>query len=135
MLEVMLKGSERVLKGLQKEKEKSEKALAKSIRIQAFRLRKQLVQEIEAGAPGGRRFRMLSYLGQYTLRRRTPRDKALMRLAKSVRVHIEKPYRVRLGWVGPQVSKSWKRLAKMHQEGFTTEVTAVHPPCGRGGPG
>lgn len=28
-----------------------------------------------------------------------------------------------VGWVGPKVSKSWKRIAEAQQKGFTSEIT------------
>jgi len=114
------------LKSLEKSlgaKIKSErKALNNAIKVEGFRLRKVLIDEIKQGAPGGKAFAPRTYISKaYT---RKPRQKPLVRLTLGARYYIptKDPIVMHIGWVGPGVSKSWKRLAEMHQEGFTSPV-------------
>jgi hypothetical protein len=80
-----------------------------------------LQKEVREGAPGGKRFSPLSMIQ----RKRARRTKPLRTLANAVRYHIYKqdPIEMRIGWTGPHVSKSWKRIAEKHQKGFEVQVT------------
>lgn len=123
MIEVEVRGVKALARALGAIHKEEVKALETSIKAEGFQLMKVLKKEIEAGAPGGKRFAPLSFLARKRGRgsvNRTP----LGRLAKSVRYQIRKdPYQVKVGWVGSRVSKSWKRIAAMQQEGFSHEVT------------
>lgn len=123
MLSVVVKGAERVLKDLEKDRKETEKALHTAIRVEGFSLMKQLKSEIRAGAPGRRRFRPLTYLGRYGGKKR--KNNPLARLALPIRYHIDKkdPFVIKIGWTGPQVSKSWKRLAALLQKGFSRRIS------------
>jgi len=88
-----------------------------------------LRREIQAGAPGGRAFSPLSQIA--TKRRyRNKKKPPLYRLAVPVRYRTD--YRdggmeVSIGFVdplkGPKLSKSWRRLAQLHQAGKRIPVT------------
>lgn len=119
-LSVNVRGLARLQAALKAEGKRQNRALETAIKVEGFRLRKVLQSEIRAGAPGGRRFAALSEIRARTGRSRRP----LRRLATAVRYHVTKePFQMAVGWTGPKVSKRWKALAEMHQEGFTREVT------------
>jgi hypothetical protein len=56
---------------------------------------------------------------------RRPTAKPLSRLASAIRYHFirKDDPEVRIGWTGPQVSESWKRIAEKQQKGFRQRVT------------
>jgi hypothetical protein len=114
------------------------KALNVAIRKEGYELRKQLISEIRHGAPGGKPFKPRSYWSKAW--RGSIRQPALYSLAvyekhgrrtmpgmdlSPIRYHIPEkdPIYMQIGWVGPKVSKSWKYLAKIHQEGFTAPIS------------
>jgi len=113
---------------LQKAWQLRKKASETATRVEAFRLSRLLKEEIRQGAPGGRPFSPLTEMAK-RLRRpanRTP----LRRLAVPIRyaaIRAAGKYRVSIGFVDPgrgrPLSKSWKRIAKIHQEGFTQALT------------
>ena len=105
------------------------KAYQTAVKVEVFRLSKSLKDEIKSGSPGGRAFSPLSQIA--TKRRyRNKKKPPLYRLAVPVRYRTD--YRdgqmsVSLGFVdpykGPKLSKSWKRLAQLHQAGGKIPVT------------
>jgi hypothetical protein len=104
---------------LKKESRRQKKAFETAVKVEGFRLRKRLQQEIRQGAPGGAEFAPLSMIQ----RRRSRRKTALRPLAKAVRYHVTRGesggLEMRIGWTGPKVSKAWKRIAERQQEGYT----------------
>lgn len=133
-----IKGIGRISRDLEQARKQEEKALQTAIKVEGFRLRKQLKLEIARGKPGGIPFAPLTFLGRHTkasnIRGRDQarqfgsyraKKKALRRLGTAVRYYIPSggPWRMLIGWVGPGVSKAWKKLARIHQEGFETPVT------------
>ncbi len=126
MINVTIKGAESLVRELKTEEEREKKALATAIRVEGFRLMKTLKREIRQGAPGGSRFKPLAKIASSRRRGRSRRSsKALQKAAMAVRYFVpsREPFEMRIGWVGPQVSKSWKRLMAIQQEGFTREIT------------
>lgn len=63
-LKSTLKGLDHVGKILKTESARQEKALETAGKVEGFRLMRLLKKEIQAGAPGGRRFKHLSYLAR-----------------------------------------------------------------------
>ena len=142
-LSLEVKGLKQLQQAFKAERVKQQKALNTAIKVEGYRLREVMQQEIRKGAPGGRSFAPLTVLGARTkasnlrgkadieefgrvgtLRR--PKKSALQRLATSVRYYIpNKRYNMEMyvGWTGPHISKSWKHLAKIHQEGFTRAIS------------
>ena len=96
-------------------------------RVEGYRLSTLLKKEIRQGAPGGRKMAPLTYIGRRwthakgVISKSMRPDKPLARLAIAVRYYVKSrfPFLMEIGFVGPKVSKSWKRLAQKHQEGFT----------------
>lgn len=127
----VFRGVDDTARWLKKEHARSEKSMETAIKVEGFRLRRRLKTEIRKGAPGGRQLEPLSYIARRAHRsaqgggRISPNRKPLSRLALGVRYDVQtRPaFAFKVGWVGPKVSKSWKRLAKMHQEGFTRDIT------------
>jgi hypothetical protein len=122
MIEVQIKGAAALAKALNAASQEENKALETAIRVSGYRLRKTLQQEIRSGAPGGQRFAPLSLMARK--RGKSAKRSPLRRLATAVRYHVTRdPFSMAVGWVGPRVSKSWKRIAEEHQKGFTIPVT------------
>ena len=105
------------------------KAYQTAVKVEGFRLAKSLKDEIKSGSPGGRAFSPLSQIA--TKRRyRNKKKPPLYRLAVPVRYRAD--YHdgrmdFSIGFVdphkGPKLSKSWKRLAQLHQAGGKIPVT------------
>ena len=112
--------------GHQGQGKRQEKDLQTAVKVEAYRLRSQLKKDIRSGAPGGKRFEPLTFLARRKRggKRFTP-NKPLSRLALPISYHIKKykPFQIAVGWTGPRVSESWKRIAERQQEGFTSPVT------------
>jgi len=131
MIEVAIKGARALERGIADADRKTwtpvkiKRALSVAMKVEGYKLRRNLQKEIRAGAPGGKSFSPLSIIAQYRTGRKR-RAKPLSRLAIAVRYMVtsKDPFEMHIGWVGPKISKSWKRLAAMHQEGFTREVGA-----------
>lgn len=129
-----LKNLEKAVRAADKE---SRKALQTAVKVEGFRLRGVMLSELRAGAPGGRKFPGLSYLRRYSGGRLRPdrpygisqADAAIRGGGRSmgsiIRYHVEKndPVEVAVGWSGPKISNSYKRLALALQEGFESSVT------------
>jgi hypothetical protein len=141
-----LQGADKVAKGLKKADAFVGKSLNTAVRVEGYRLKKLLQAQIRSGAPGGRRFAPLSYIAR-RLHGRSPNRNPLKRLALGIRYHVvQKPFAMAIGWVGPQtgfdarmamagdpfsrgiaeghhVSKSWRRIAFLQQQGFTRRIS------------
>ncbi len=106
------------------------KAARTAVKVEGFRLMKALKSDIKAGAPGGRPFSPLTKMATYR-RGRNRKKPPLYRLAVPVRYRTD--YRkghmdMTIGFVdpykGPKLSKSWKKIAKLHQSGGRVPVTS-----------
>jgi len=118
----------------QKELEKADKArvsaASTAVKVEGFRLRNLLKEEIRKGAPGGRPFSPLSVIAQarkYRQKNKSP----LSRLAVPIRYRANYDSKggmtFEVGFVNPtrgaKLSKSWIRLAQLHQQGGKLPVT------------
>ncbi len=109
-----LNGLAHLQKQLKADRKNEIKALETAIRVEGFRLRKLLKQEIRAGDPGGRQFAPLSMIA----RRLNRTSKPLRKLANSVKYQVNKtPFSLALGWPG-NAGKTWRRIALAQQEGY-----------------
>lgn len=113
-----------------------DKATDVAIRVEGNRLRKLMKAEIKAGAPGGRQFAPLSVIARRFVRGRE--KKPLERLAIPVRYWFRKTdtgSAAHVGFTGGdvvdiqgrqnsnnQLSRSWVRLAVMHQQGYSYPI-------------
>ena len=124
---------------------KISKARINAVKIEGYRLKLALQQELLAGTPGGQKFppmRRISQLSrQYQAmhgsrlwdKTHIPKpgmdDPALRALAIPVRYEAKKmgdDYRVRVGYVKSKgVSESWRKIAYKQQEGFTVPLTPL----------
>jgi len=126
MLNVITKGFAGLERTLKTEGKRQEKAMNTAIKVEGFRLMRLLKKQIQAGAPGGQKFEPLTYLARsFGGAGRLRPNKPLRRLAVAVRYFVkdQSPFDMRIGWVGPRTSKSWKRIAEMQQEGFESGMT------------
>lgn len=127
---VTIKGIKRTKRWLEAKKSEAEKAMNTALKVEGFRLRNEMQKEIRAGAPGGRRFDPLSHISRGLFRSRPRPDRPLAALARAVRYAVtrKKPYTVNVGFIQPTsgyfgISKRWINLARLHQEGFTRNIT------------
>lgn len=122
MIKVTAVGLKKLSRGINYESKRQKRALDTAVKVEGFRLMKLLKQEIRDASPGGQRFAPLRRITWGSNRKtRTP----LRRLAVAVRYFIadRDPLEMHIGWTGPRVSASWKRIAKKQQEGFTETLT------------
>ena len=93
------------------------KALETAVKVEGYRLMRALKAQIRGGNIAGPEKSMIA-------RKISRSTRPLRRLATAVRYQVERqPFAFHFGWVGPKVSKSWKRIAIRQQEGFTQQVT------------
>jgi len=122
MLKVTVRGLKNLQKDLKVESRRQKRALTTAVKVEGFRLRKELVKEIKRGAPGGRKFAPLTWIARawHQGKGNWRANKPLAGLTRGIFVHFNKsPMFVEVGWAGPRSSVTMKRLAKEHQEGFT----------------
>ncbi len=135
-----LKGAKSVGRFLEQERDKSQKAHKTAMRVEAFRLRREMKSDIKKGAPGGRAFVPLSYIARRMMRkvhgeggagvRQSPNRKPLSRLHTAVRYSVASvtPFVMKVGFVGHgggmnQISSTWRRIAEQQQIGFTRLIS------------
>ncbi len=114
------------------------------VRVEGYRQKKKLQEEIKAGSPGGAPFKPLTWLAKIMRERKyghyvpsggstrevlgkTANWPPLYRTFHGIRYNVTYPYQNSMnfafGFGTPQTSVQWKRLARMQQEGFTAPVT------------
>lgn len=118
IIKMTTRGFKNLERTLKVEGKRQKKALDTAVRVEGFRLMRLLKAEIRKGNPGGRRFAPLSFIARRRMHR--GRNTPLRRLALGVRYFLadRNPLELHIGWAGPKVSKRWKYLAKVLQEGF-----------------
>jgi len=109
---------------LERADKKRVKAAETATRVEAFRLMKELKAELRESAPGGRRLDPLSEIAKRRRYGAAKNKGPLYRMAIPVRYRIDRVagnFMATFGIVdpkkGPGLSKSWKRLARIHQSG------------------
>jgi len=109
---------------LQKNAKAVQKAGKTAVKVEGYRLKKELSNEIRSGNPGGVSFAALSVIGAYS--GRPYNRKPLKKLAGAVRYKAEyhdDNLKFRFGFIAEKSSKAWARIAKHSQEGMVTTVT------------
>jgi hypothetical protein len=124
MIEASIKNLSNLQKDISAIRKAEVKALDTAVKVEGYRLRTLLKNEIKSGSPGGRTFKPLTIMARRK-GRGFKANKPLQRLALGIRYHVAKqsPLELHIGWTGPQVSESWKRIAERQQEGFSSPVT------------
>lgn len=138
-LSASISGVKKTVNWLKHQQEESRKAQETAVKVEGFRLKNKMQAEIRKGNPGGRQHTPLSYIARRlsknvlimggVTRRQNPNRAPLERLAHGVRYNLDNyPFEMKIGFVQPTsgphtVSKSWRRLATAHQEGFDREIT------------
>lgn len=104
------------------------KAAQTAVKVEGFRLSKELKNEIRSGSPGGRSFSPLSAIA--SMRRYGKNKSPLFRLSIPIRYRVNYQggaMSMEIGFVDPskgaRISKSWVRLAQLHQAGGKLPVT------------
>jgi hypothetical protein len=126
MLKATLKGAKQLKKALKAQSKRQRKALETAIKVEGYRLRRELKKEIRSGSPGGKKFEPLTFLARRKRgSKRFKPNKPLSRLALPIMYHVKSkdPFKMAIGWTGPRVSNSWKKIAERQQEGFAAPVT------------
>ena len=119
---IVVKGARALQKEIKKGEEKTKRALFTAMRVEGFTLMKQLRKEIRKGSPGGKAFKPLQTIS--SPRKRPP----LRRLATIVHYRVTKkshPPEVEVGFIGMRgmpLSKSWTRITKQQQAGFSIKI-------------
>ncbi len=121
-LNIAVKGSGAVIRRVEREKRKKDKALQTAIKVESFRLQRVIRQGIRTASPGGQRLEAKTAIA----RRRNGRfenKKPFRGMASSVRYDFD-PLKneARIGWTNRSAARLlW--LAERYQEGFETKVT------------
>lgn len=136
MITRIISNIEQFKKEIQADQEKVYKSAVSATKVESFRLRTVLKEEIRKGAPGGQKFAPRTELSKRHVGEQlfsgnwaflTP---ALYKLAIPVRYRVEKGEHktvFEIGFVGKNtrdVSRAWARIAEKHQEGFDTSMEA-----------
>jgi len=124
-IQPILRGFKALDRILKTESQRQEKLLETAVKVEGYRLMRQLKKEIREGSPGGSKFKDLTYLSRaWGGKGRLRTNKPLRRLALAVRYLVQKaPFSMQIGWVGSRTSKSWQRIAIRQQEGFESPVS------------
>jgi len=112
-------GVNKLQKALKAESRQQRKALNLAVRVEAFRLMKQLKADLRKGAPGGQTVAPLSMIERRRFHK--GRNRPLANLAVAARYYVmdKDPAQLAVGFTGPKISKSWQRIALQLQEGYT----------------
>lgn len=124
LAKLIWKNSQAVKKDLDAADKKRVKSAEVATRVEGFRLSKLLKEQIRAGAPGGHRFAPLSMIAKRRNRGAMGRN-PLQRLAMPIRSQVERPdgrFNVAVGFAGKKISKSWKRIAELLQQGGSVSM-------------
>lgn len=128
MANFIVKNLKQFQQALQKADKDRIKAAQTAVKIEGFRLSKALKADIRSGAPGGRAFSPLSTIA--SIRRHGKNKSPLFRLAIPVRYRVDYQggnMTMQIGYINPGkgkgLSKSWQRLAMLHQAGGKIPVT------------
>lgn len=115
------RGAKMVRESVRRALKEENKAMETAVRVEGFRLRKQLMSDLRTNAFHHEPLSHISFYGRTAARRNNP----LLPLAKHVRYHVTRdPFSVAVGWTGPRLSHSWKRIALRLQEGARRPVEA-----------
>ena len=123
-IKLTIRGIKKTQAALKKAKKDEDKAFKTAVRVEAYRLHNVLKDEIREGAPGGKRFEPLTLIARHMWGKKPGRS-PLYRLAGGVRYWVasQEPFLVYVGFTGPKVSRSMKRLATILQTGEHFPVT------------
>ncbi len=96
-----------------------QKAAETAVKVEMYRLKSALAADLKSGGAGASRFAPLKVVSRGTNTKRKP----LSRLAAGVRYEVKNTGKdqtsYRVGFTGPQSSKSWMRIAHSAQDGGT----------------
>lgn len=127
LLTVTVKGAKKAQKTLRRERQREVRAFETAVKVEGFRLRKVLQQEIRAGAPGGEAFAPLTSLARglgIRTSRRIRKDRPLIRLANAIYYEMDsgRDFKMRIGFT-KRAAPFMRDLAEMHQKGFERPIS------------
>ena len=119
--DISVKGLARLCCALSVARQKEKKALQTAFKVEGHRLKKVLQEELKASKPGGKRLKSLSMISTHLKgKRNTP----FARLVGAIRYNESYDGNtIKVGWTGPMVKRSIKRMAIQAQEGGTRSVS------------
>lgn len=123
---------------LQADQKRFSKAARDAVKVEGYRLYRELKKEIEAGTPGGQKFAPRSELSKRFVGETLVKSGStwgmlmnpLWKLAPQVRYNVkdtENNFSAEIGFTSPPkkpVSRAWIRIAEKHQEGFNASAQA-----------
>jgi len=149
---VLIKGVEKTLRGIKQAEIQQLRNINTAFRVEGFKMKNELQQQIRDGSPGGFRWDPLTQLARRWFGRR--KNNPLHKLARGIRYHVPNTPvpTLQVGFVGPvnarqhalmvrsgiklgshggyrgvavggMTSNSWRRLGRQHQKGFEKPIT------------
>ncbi len=128
MLKVTIRGLKKLKRDSTAENKRQKKALNTAVKVEPIKTARKIKKEIRSSNVGKQKFAPLSFLARRSKGKRLRPDKPLSALARAVHYHVQKsePYQVAIGFTGPRLSTSWKKIAKKQQEGFAHDMTDLY---------
>lgn len=128
MAGTIIKNLTKFKRELEREDKRRIKAAQNATKVEGFRLRKKLVEEIKEGSPGGMQFSPLREIAKARQKGKGKGTKsALQRLAFLVRYATEYKdggMKMSIGYIDPHVSRSWQRIVTLAQQTQTKPISA-----------
>jgi hypothetical protein len=128
IIKMTTRGFSNLERALKAESRRGKNALELAMRIEGFRLRKELKERLKKGesAPGIK-LKSLTFLARglgIQTSRRLRKDRPLTRFGAFVRYDVKKsPYEVHVGFVGSRVPKYIKQWVRLHAQGFNRPIS------------
>jgi hypothetical protein len=131
MINAKVKGLNKLLETVRRKDAQSRKAADVAVRTAGFKRMRELQKGLRRGSVEGAPLSGLTYISRAMRARGTGKNlgpnKPLARTAVAIRYHIIEPSPIKMavGWTGPMISKSWKRIARFQQEGGTKSIPSA----------
>lgn len=128
MISATIEGANTLYRDLKAEFKSSNKNLELAMRIEGYRLMREMKNRLGEGAPRrGIRLKRLTFLARglgIRTSRRLRKDRPLVRFVAFVRYHVEhNPFRVHIGFRHPKVPRYIQDWVALHERGFSTRIS------------
>ena len=120
---IIVKGVKALQRKIDHHEQNSKKSLLTAMKREGFLLMKELRKEIRKGAPGGKTFKPLRQISMGP--RKRPPLRSLAKIVHYKTTRWQHPPEVEVGFVGMRgmpLSKSWARIVRRQQKGFTDPI-------------
>lgn len=126
MITAAIRDLKKFKRDVDKEKRTIYKNLKDAVKVEGFSKKALLQKEIEAGAPGGVPFMPITEIWRRCRKAKgkDPEAPPLSMMGKIIRYKVKqtpKTIRFSFGFGMAAISNSWKRIARVHQDGGTVE--------------